>query len=149
MIAFAPIVFLSSVLSVPSVSDPQPPTTPPIYEVWGFRWDGRQYVKQPTHCLSTTDLKQAADYAAEINRYPGWTATTNLPPGNVRSQSFGGSNVRGRRTTGRHSTERRHWIDTGTVDSGSTNVSAPYDNFWDIQNMINTQNMINAMQSNP
>ncbi len=57
-----------------------PPAPPPVaYEVWGFRWNGQQYVKEPANCLSTTDLKQAADYAAQITSYAAWSATTNMP----------------------------------------------------------------------
>src|SRR5271157_1256090 len=59
--------------------DAPPSPAPVIYEVWGFKWDGQQYVKQTTHCLKTSDLKQAVDYAAQIDSYAGWSATTNLP----------------------------------------------------------------------
>lgn len=63
---------------VPPAAPPSPP--PVLYQVWGYRWDGRQYVKDAPHCLSTTDVKQAADYANEVRRFAGWTATTNVPP---------------------------------------------------------------------
>ena len=57
------------------------PNSPPAvtYDVWGFRWDGRQYLKQDTHSLSTSNLQQAVQYAAELTRFAGWAATTNLP----------------------------------------------------------------------
>jgi hypothetical protein len=56
-----------------------PPSPPPIVcEVWGFKWEG-EWVKHADHCLKTTDLKQAIDYAFEINRYSGWIAATNIP----------------------------------------------------------------------
>src|ERR1700676_2036011 len=57
-----------------------PPSPPPVsYEVWGFQWNGRQYVRQTTYTLKTTNLKQAADYTTQINSYAGWTAATNMP----------------------------------------------------------------------
>lgn len=56
-----------------------PPCPPPVVcEVWGYKWEG-QWVKHEDHCLKTTDLKQAIDYANEINRFSGWIANTNLP----------------------------------------------------------------------
>jgi hypothetical protein len=63
------------------VSKPEAAPTPSSvqYEVWGYRWDGRQYVKQPNYTLQTTDLKKASDYVAHINSFQGWTATTNMP----------------------------------------------------------------------
>jgi hypothetical protein len=58
---------------------PEPPTPPPVtWEVWGYKWDG-QWVVQPDHCLKTTDLKQAADYEAQLVRFPNWTARSNIP----------------------------------------------------------------------
>jgi hypothetical protein len=53
---------------------------PPVsYEVWGFRWDGTQWVKQPNHSFTTNDLQQAANYVRLVNSYPGWCATSNIP----------------------------------------------------------------------
>jgi hypothetical protein len=67
--------------ALPAFAADAVPTSPPpvTYQVWGFRWDGRQFVKQADHSLTTTDIKQATDYAAEVNRFAGWAATTNLP----------------------------------------------------------------------
>jgi hypothetical protein len=73
------LLFALPALAADAKPDPPPSPSPVSYEVWGFMWDGRQYVKQPTHCLKTTDLKQAADYATQIDSYAGWSATTNLP----------------------------------------------------------------------
>lgn len=56
------------------------PTPPAVtYQVWGFKWSGAAWVRQPKYMLQTADLKQAADYKAQINGFAGWTATTNLP----------------------------------------------------------------------
>jgi Flp pilus assembly protein TadD len=59
-----------------------PPTevsVKPTYTVWGYKWDARQYVRQTAYDLNTTDVTQAVNYAAQINRCTGWMATTNLP----------------------------------------------------------------------
>lgn len=72
----------------PSQAPPSPPAV--AYDVWGFRWDGHQYVKQATHCYSTTDLQKGADYATEITGYAGWSATTNLPEACVVHTFFHG-----------------------------------------------------------
>jgi len=75
--------------------------TPPAatYEVWGYRWDGAQWVRQPQYNYSTTDVQRAANYAAQIDRYPGWTATTNIPPASMPAvrRTFGGRFMRGAR----------------------------------------------------
>src|SRR5438105_13815583 len=77
-----------------------PPSPPPVaYDVWGFRWDGRQYVKQATHSLSTADLQQAADYAAQITSFAGWSATTNLPEACVVHKVFHGPAISSMRPT--------------------------------------------------
>jgi len=57
------------------------PPTPPavVWEVWGYKWEGNQFVKQADHCLRTTDLKQAIDYNKEILRFQYWTVRDNLP----------------------------------------------------------------------
>ena len=74
-----------------------PPSPPAItYEVWGFRWDGQQYVRQPTYTLTTTDVKQATDFAAQITSYAGWSATTNLPAASVVHTTFRGPAIPGR-----------------------------------------------------
>src|SRR5262249_54751792 len=82
---FAAVLMMSA---IPVIADDSQevskPESAPIpasvqYEVWGYRWDGRQYVKQPNYTLQTSDLKKASDYVAHINSFPGWTATTNVP----------------------------------------------------------------------
>ena len=76
------IALLLSALPVLASAAPpaaQPVSAPVTYDVWGYRWDGRQWVKDPTRCLATPDPKQAADYAVQVNSVPGWVATTNLP----------------------------------------------------------------------
>src|SRR5580704_16652579 len=58
-----------------------PPSPPAVtYQVWGFKWDGNQYVKQPAYCLSTPNAVQASPYANQVNAVPGWCATYNCPP---------------------------------------------------------------------
>ena len=59
--------------------DAPPSPLPVTWEVWGYKWDNGQWVKQPDHCFKTTDLKKAADYAAQITGFAGWSATTNMP----------------------------------------------------------------------
>jgi hypothetical protein len=60
---------------------PAPPPAPPaiVWEVWGFKLEGNQWVKQPDHCLKTTDMKQAIDYFKEIMRFRDWLSRDNLP----------------------------------------------------------------------
>src|ERR1700683_3987520 len=66
--------------SKPNTQPDAPPSPPPVtYSVWGFKWDGQQYVRQTTHSFTTTDIKQAQGYADQINSYAGWSATTNIP----------------------------------------------------------------------
>jgi hypothetical protein len=68
-------------------ADPNFPAAPPAppapaavsYQVWGFQWTGAQWAWQPKYSFTTTDLKQAADYKAQLDSFAGWTATTNLP----------------------------------------------------------------------
>jgi hypothetical protein len=71
---FATPVFASG--GKPSAA-PSPPHV--TYQVTGLKWDGQRYVNQPGYSLTTPNLKQAADYAAQFSRYPGWSVTTNLP----------------------------------------------------------------------
>jgi hypothetical protein len=82
--AICTAVLLTALSALPALAaDAQPamPASPPLvsYDVWGFQWDGRQFVKQATHSFSTTDLKQAADYSAQLTSFPDWAATSNLP----------------------------------------------------------------------
>ena len=93
---FASLLFCA----LPAFAADAPPASPPspspvTYEVWGYQWDGRQYVKQPTRCLTTTDLKQASDYATQIDSFAGWTAATNLPDACVVHTIFNGAPVAG------------------------------------------------------
>ncbi len=63
-------------------ADPKPEPPPsPTYEwtVEGYKAVGHQWVKQPDHCLKTTDLKQAVKYEAEIMRFQDWIARSNIP----------------------------------------------------------------------
>ncbi len=76
------ISFAALLFAVPALAaEPAAPASPPpvSYEVWGFQWNGNQYIQQPTYILKTTDLKQASDYATQLNSYAGWTAATNMP----------------------------------------------------------------------
>jgi hypothetical protein len=59
------------------VAPPSPPAV--TYEVWGFKLAGGQWAWQPNYSLTTTDLKRAANYKAQVNSFAGWTAATNLP----------------------------------------------------------------------
>jgi len=46
-----------------------PPSPPPVtYDVWGFRWDGHQYVKPTTYSYSTTDLQKGAGLRSRDHR---------------------------------------------------------------------------------
>ena len=75
-------------------SSRRPPSPPPVtYDVWGFKWDGQQYVKQTTHSFSTTNLKQATDYATQVDSFAGWAATTNLPDACVVHTVFHGPTI--------------------------------------------------------
>lgn len=56
-----------------------PPKPPHVWHVWGFKWDGSQWIKQPDHCLATSDPKQAADYANAIICHFDWAAADDLP----------------------------------------------------------------------
>jgi hypothetical protein len=63
------------------------------YDVWGFVWNGQQYVKQDTHSYSTFDVNKAQDYADQINSFAGWSATTNIPESAVVHKVYQGSGV--------------------------------------------------------
>ncbi|HTQ41018.1 MAG TPA: hypothetical protein VMJ32_18535 [Pirellulales bacterium] len=63
-----------------SAESASPAAPPPVtYVVWGFQWDGREYMRQAPQTLNTTNLQKAADYVNVVNGYAGWTAATNLP----------------------------------------------------------------------
>jgi hypothetical protein len=171
------LVCTSSLLSGASAlaADPAPSASPtvipsqPTYTVWGYKWDGRQYVRQTAYDFSTTDVKQAADYAAQINRCAGWTATTNLPAPYSTSAFAGGPGFRiGGQTLylpfmSIRLPRGQQWnVGSSNVDSTSNfdnndNSQAIQDSLnlqnmintqdaINTQNMLNTQNMINNMQ---
>ena len=56
-----------------------PVTAASHLRLWGFQWNGQQFVKQATDSFSTTDIKQAADYVKQVNSFAGWQATTSMP----------------------------------------------------------------------
>ncbi len=96
--AFCTAILLSALSAVPAMAidaQPAPPPSPPPvnYDVWGFQWDGRQFVKQETHSFSTTDIKQATDYAAQLTSFADWAATTNLPDPCVVHTVFHGARI--------------------------------------------------------
>ena len=79
-IAWIPVLLFALPALAAEAKPSVPASTPPAaYEVCGYRWDGRQYVRQPAFSFRTADCKHAADYAAQIDACPGWLATTNLP----------------------------------------------------------------------
>jgi hypothetical protein len=60
------------------------PSPPPAgYDVWGFQWNGQQWVRQAPQTLKTTDIKQAQAYADQVNSYYDWAAATNIPEPSV------------------------------------------------------------------
>ena len=61
---------------------------PVMYQVSGLKWDGRHYVPQPGYSLTTPNLKQATDYAAQFSCFPGWSVTTNFPAAIGTQQNF-------------------------------------------------------------
>jgi hypothetical protein len=72
-----------SLTTLPALAaDPKPEPPPsPSYQwiVEGYKAEGDQWVKQADHCLTTTDLKQAVKYEAEIMRFQDWIARSNIP----------------------------------------------------------------------
>ncbi|HEV8069439.1 MAG TPA: hypothetical protein VGP76_16990 [Planctomycetaceae bacterium] len=87
LLVAAPI-FASNVLA----ADVQPAAAakpaPAMYQVSGLKWDGRHYAAQPGYSLTTPNLKQATDYAAQFNCFPGWSVTTNFPAAIGTQQNF-------------------------------------------------------------
>jgi|GEM_PF-3301036 len=68
----------------PLLAEEHPSALPSIlpavsYEVWGYCWDGRQYVQEPKYTLNTSDLSKASNYVAHINSFAGWAARSNIP----------------------------------------------------------------------
>ena len=95
-LAFAAVILLA----VPSLSlaadtaPAAPPSPPPVsYDVWGFVWNGQQYVKQDTHSYSTFDVTKAQGYADQINSFAGWSAATNIPESAVVHKVYQGPGV--------------------------------------------------------
>jgi hypothetical protein len=59
---------------------PLPASPPPVaYDVWVYKWDGQQFIKQDDHTLQTTDIRQAAIYWNQCNTFAGWAARANTP----------------------------------------------------------------------
>jgi hypothetical protein len=145
----------------------QPASSPVTYEVWGYRWDGHQYVKDPTRCLATPDPKQAADYAAQVNSFPGWVATTNLPdayrkaaagpqPAHPADIDFGPIHIRGNADGSQMvympymsvrvpaSMAGKHW--TFSSNGGGSDVGTSTDT--SVQDSVALQDMLNQQQQN-
>jgi hypothetical protein len=63
-----------------NIALPAPPSPPPVtWVVEGYKVVGSDWVKQPKHCLKTTDVQRAAEYEAEIMRFQNWIARSNVP----------------------------------------------------------------------
>ena len=61
-------------------AEPSPPPSPPhVWHVWGYKWDGTQWVKQADHCLATSNFQQAADYLNELDAHHDWAEADDLP----------------------------------------------------------------------
>jgi hypothetical protein len=67
---------------------PSPPAV--TYDIWGFKWNGAQWVRQSNYTFQTTDLEQAVAYQRQVNSYAGWTTTTNLPTASYTHTIFHG-----------------------------------------------------------
>jgi hypothetical protein len=131
------LLFAAPVLAADT--NPATPPSPPAvtYAVWGFRWDGNQYVKQERCSLNTPDIKKAEDYAAQITSYAGWLATTNMPESCVVHTVYHGPAIASAPASG--FPERPTY---------SVWAYRQTDGKW-VKDMVNTQNMINSMNSNP
>jgi hypothetical protein len=83
-----------AVLPLPPSPDLPPPRSPPppgakiearpvppgpTWIVRAYEWINNGWLKQPDHCLETTDLKQAADYCLELSRFQNWYYQSNVP----------------------------------------------------------------------
>jgi hypothetical protein len=90
----APALAASASSATPNMEATPAPSPPAVtYDVWGFKWNGAQWVKQSNYTFQTTDLERALDYQRRINGYPGWTATTNVPTASNPRRFFRGSVV--------------------------------------------------------
>lgn len=172
--ALCTALLLCALSTFATAAPPATPTaSPPVtYQVWGYRWDGRQYVKDPTRCLATTDPKQAADYAAQVNSFPGWVATTNLPdayrktaarrqPARPADIDFGPIHIRGNADGSQmvympYMSVRvpagivtgKHWSfssNGGGADVGTSSDTSVQDSVA-LQDMLNQQQMNNNVQ---
>ena len=66
-------------------ADPPLPQTvinsPTEYHVWSYKYDGvGAWVGRADYGLTTTDQQKAVNYAATVNSYAGWQATTDAQP---------------------------------------------------------------------
>jgi hypothetical protein len=114
------------------------------YTVWGYKWDGRQYVRQTAYDFNTADVQKAADYAAQINRCAGWTATTNLPAQYSTYVHFPAISIGGRTIYLPSMTIRLPRGAQRNVQSGDTASTPSYDDSQAMQDSLNLQNMINT-----
>jgi hypothetical protein len=137
----------SPAVAMQSVS-PLQQTAHPLYVVTGFKWDGRQYVAQPGYSLTTPNYGQAVDYAAQFARYPGWCATTNLPPTNAQPIADVPPYILNwLYSMGIQPSQLQARTNAAESDDQSWATFTPtYSDTSDIQNMINTQDMINNQQ---
>ena len=59
-----------------------PPAPPnPTWKIVAYRWISGGWVKQPDHCLETTNVKQAADYCLVLDKFQDWYYQSNVPLG--------------------------------------------------------------------
>ena len=86
-----------------------PPSPPPVtYEVWGFQWDGQQYVKQATHSLhalptsSRPWITRPRSTASPVGRRQRTCLTLRRPHRLPRSLSYHRPAVRLPRQTDLH-----------------------------------------------
>ncbi len=49
------------------------------YTVWVHKLVNNEWVRQDERTLVSDDIEKARAYVADVNRYRGWTATSNLP----------------------------------------------------------------------
>jgi hypothetical protein len=76
----APVLAVAASAPAPDMKPAVAPSPPAVtYDIWGFKWNGAQWVRQPNYTFQTTDFEQAVEYQRQINSYAGWTTTTNLP----------------------------------------------------------------------
>jgi hypothetical protein len=89
-VCIAALLFAVPVLAADAQPDVLPSSPAVSYDVWGFQWNGQQWVRQETYTLKSTDIKQAQAYADQINSYFDWAAATNIPEPSVVHTVFSG-----------------------------------------------------------